>query len=153
MDAIATRDGLIANYLAIDCDRCQVVVISLREMWTYSLFSFFEIRNLLRMLKQVSNSKGGCSYIRDRKRIHPGNIQSIGWTFGAIQKTIYLFIPKFIRHALPFAISIIFQNLLNCQPETTRRVDSCFSRLLNLVNEQLSILEFKYNLSLHTIII
>ena len=31
---IANRDGLIANYLAIDCDRCQVLVISLREMWT-----------------------------------------------------------------------------------------------------------------------
>ena len=45
-----------------------------------------------------------------------------------------------------------FIKLLYCQPETTKRVVSCFSRLLNLVNEQLSILEFKYNFNLHTII-
>ena len=45
-----------------------------------------------------------------------------------------------------------FKNLLYCQPETTKRVVSCFSRLLNLVIEQLSILEFIYNFNLHTII-
>ena len=48
----------------------------------------------------------------------------------------------------------VFQKItiVYCQPETTKRVDSCFRRLLNLVNEQLSILEFKYNFNLHTII-
>ena len=45
-----------------------------------------------------------------------------------------------------------FKNLLYCQSETTKRVVACFSRLLNLVNEQLSILEFIYNFNLHTII-
>ena len=47
-----------------------------------------------------------------------------------------------------------FKNLLYCQPETTKRVVSCFSRLLNLVDEQLSMLEFiiLYKFNLHTII-
>ena len=30
-----------------------------------------------------------------------------------------------------------FKNLLYCQPETTKRVVSCFSRLLNLVDEEI----------------
>ena len=37
-----------------------------------------------------------------------------------------------------------FKNSLYCQPETTKRVVSCFSRLLNLVDGQLSMLEFIY---------
>ena len=45
-----------------------------------------------------------------------------------------------------------FKNLLYCQPETTKRVFSCFSRLLNLVDEQLSMLEFIYKFNLYTII-
>ena len=45
-----------------------------------------------------------------------------------------------------------FKNLLYCQPETTKRVVSCFSRLLNLVDEQLSMLEFIYKFKLYTII-
>ena len=47
-----------------------------------------------------------------------------------------------------------FKNLLYCQPETTKRVVSCFSRPLNLVDEQLSMLEFiiLYKFNLHTII-
>ena len=45
-----------------------------------------------------------------------------------------------------------FKNLLYCQPETTKRVVSCFSRLLNLVDEQLSMLEFIYKFNLYTII-
>ena len=45
-----------------------------------------------------------------------------------------------------------FKNSLYCQPETTKRVVSCFSRLLNLVDEQLSMLEFIYTFNLYTII-
>ena len=45
-----------------------------------------------------------------------------------------------------------FKNSLYCQPETTKRVVSCFSRLLNLVDEQLSMLEFIYKFNLYTII-
>ena len=32
-----------------------------------------------------------------------------------------------------------WNNLVKCQPETTKRAVSCFSPLLNLVDEQLSI--------------
>ena len=46
-----------------------------------------------------------------------------------------------------------FKNLLYCQPETTKKVVSCSSRLLNLVDEQLSMLEFIYKFYLYTIII
>ena len=65
---------------------------------------------------------------------------------------IYLFIYFKIHLACINVYNQYFKNLLYCQPETTKRVVSCFSRLLNLVNEQLSILEFKYNFNLHTII-
>ena len=45
-----------------------------------------------------------------------------------------------------------FKNSLYYQPETTKRAVSCFSRLLNLVDEQLSMLEFIYKFNLYTII-
>ena len=64
--------------------------------------------------------------------------------------SFYLFISILIRHASTFTISI--SKIYYCKPETTERVVSCSSRLLNLVNEQLLILEFKYNCNLHTII-
>ena len=46
----------------------------------------------------------------------------------------------------------VFQKFIYCQPETTKRVVSCFSRLMNLVNKQLAMLEFIYKFNLHTII-
>ena len=64
----------------------------------------------------------------------------------------YLFIYFKIHLACINVYNQYFKNLLYCQPETTKRVVTCFSRLLNLDNEQLSILEFKYNFNLHTII-
>ena len=46
-----------------------------------------------------------------------------------------------------------FKNSLYCQPETTKRVVSCFSRLLNLVDEQLSMLNIISSMAPHEIIV
>ena len=67
----------------------------------------------------------------------------------------YLFIYSFQHSSgMHQPLQSVFRKFtIFCQPETTKRAVSCFSRLLNLVNEQLSILElFKYNFNLHTII-
>ena len=56
----------------------------------------------------------------------------------------YLFIFK-IHQACINVYNKFFKDSLYCQPETTKRVVSCFSRLMYLVNEQLSILEFIYS--------
>ena len=66
---------------------------------------------------------------------------------------IYLFIYFKIRLSCINVYNQYFKNLLYSQPELTKRVDSFFSRPLNLVNEQLSISKFKYNFNLHAIII
>ena len=52
---------------------------------------------------------------------------------------MYLFIYSKIHQACINVYNQYFKNLLYCQPETTKRIVSCFSRLLNLANEQLSI--------------
>ena len=54
-------------------------------------------------------------------------------------KQYYLFIYFKILQACIMVYNQYCNNLIKCQPETTKRAVSCFSRLLNLVDEQLSI--------------
>ena len=49
---------------------------------------------------------------------------------------LYLFINFQNSSGMQSVNSQYYKNLLYCQPETTERVVSCFSRLLNLVDEQ-----------------
>ena len=65
---------------------------------------------------------------------------------------IYLFIYFQNSSGMQSVYNQYFKNSLYkyCQPETTKRVVSCFSRLLNLVDEQLSMLEFIYKFNLYT---
>ena len=64
----------------------------------------------------------------------------------------YLFIYFQNSSGMQSVYNQYFKNSLYCQPETTKRVVSCSSRLLNLVDEQLSMLEFIYKFILYTII-
>ena len=78
-------------------------------------------------------------------------MRSCGWISNSTLRQNVIFIYFKIHLACINVYNQYFKNLLYCQPETTKRVVSCFSQLLNLVNKQLSILEFKYNFNLHII--
>ena len=75
------------------------------------------------------------------------------WTEKTPKLWIYVFIYFQNSSGMQSVNNQYFKNLLYCQPETTKRVVSCSSRLLNLVDEQLSMLELIYTFNLHTIFV